>query len=206
MIEPAHLPPEEGPLPAASDPNRDPIVLEDLAAALRLPVLMRKIDRVLARVELSFPFPAEELAFESAPLVPSDGFHEYGLHWRDGGGLLQVFAGMSWGEQGHDPLWEVRVEALPGFDPADIRVSGLHRIAARRAENRFSEWDRFWWEDNREQRYLIGASAACTRFLEEPDPDASAAEYLAGALHSLCRSGALSALLEAARESPSAQP
>lgn len=200
MIEPTPLPPEEEEAGAGAErAPSDPIALEDLAAAVRIPGLYRKINRVLARMRESFGTP-EDFPMEPVSDTPGDAVQEYGLYWQDRGHLLQLFAGMTWGDSGYDPLWEVRVEALPPLNPDWLRAAGLHRLAARRAESRFSEWDHFWHEDKTEERFLVGASAACTRFLEEQDSDGTAAEYLAGALHSLLVSGALQALVQAAAE------
>jgi hypothetical protein len=74
-----------------------------------------------------------------------------------------------------------------------------HQIGARRAGARFSEWDRFWHEEEAASPLLIGASAACTRFLEDEDPERSASDYLGGALYALWASGALDGLLAAVR-------
>ncbi|HEX9794186.1 MAG TPA: hypothetical protein VGC54_09420 [Planctomycetota bacterium] len=200
MIEPSPTPPPAGPDPESlrQEGGADPVVLEDLTAVLRLPGLFRKLDKVLAAVTESFQLP-EDSPFRPHGDGPGDGVHEYGFYWRDPDQLLQLFAGLSWGEAGHDPLWEVRIEALAALDPEQLRAGGLHRIAARRAEGRFSEWDSFWHEDKTRTSYLIGASAAATRFLEEENPDATAAEYLSGAVYALSASGSLGALLEAAR-------
>ncbi len=203
MIEPVPLPPEPPAGEEAPPPGSEAIVLEDLVAVIRLPGVFRKVERVLERMLASFRLP-EDSPFRPWGEGPGDGRLEYGLRWRDTDGLLEVFAGMAWGDQGHDPLWEVRVAALPPVDADRIRRARLHRAAARRAESRFREWDVFWHEDRTEGSFLVGASAACTRFLEENDPDAVAAEYLAGALHALHASGALGALLEVARAHPAA--
>ncbi len=202
MIESSPLPPDppSAPLPR---PEEDPILLEDLAAILRLLPLWRKLDRILAAVVENFRFP-EDSPFRLLSETPSDQRVEYGLRWGEPKGLLQVFAGMSWGDLGHDPLWEVRVEAGSRLDPAPLRLADFPRLAARRADSRFTEWDRFWHEEPARSRYLFGCSAACTRFLEEPDPDRTAAEYLAGALNAIHYSGSLLALLEAAAADPSA--
>lgn len=183
---------------AAGASSDEPVVLEDLVALVRLPGIYRKVDRVLARMRESFRFP-EDSPFLLVDEAPGDGVVEYGLRWRDADERLELFAGLSWGDVGHDPLWEVRIQGLEGVDCAALRRGGLLRMAARRAESRFSEWDRFWHEDQGESSYLIGASAACTRFLEEDHPDVVASDYLADALHALHRSGAIHALLEAAR-------
>ncbi len=198
MIEPTPPPPGSAPapVPAPGTPASEPVVLEDMIAVVRLPTLFRKVDRILERMRSSFSLP-EDSSFRLVSERPADGVHEYGMHWRDEKAHLELFAGMAWGALGHDPLWEVRLQAGPPVDPAALRTSGMLRMAARRAESRFSEWDRFWHEDQAEAGYLIGASAACTRFLEEENPDGTAAEYLAGALHALHRSGALEALREA---------
>ncbi|RMH05325.1 MAG: hypothetical protein D6702_00620 [Planctomycetota bacterium] len=182
-------------------PPDEPVVIEDLAAVVRIPSLQRKIRRILDRMLSSFQFP-EDSPFRLVSPEPGDGVLEYGLRWRDPESGLSLFAGMSWGDGGHDPLWEVRLEAATGTDPGPLRASGLLRMAARRAESRFSEWDRFWHEDQAEAGFLIGASAACTRFLEETNPDGTAAEYLAGALHALHRSGALDAVRSAVLAPP----
>jgi len=200
LIEPVPLsPPEEDPSSGKS-PLPEPVTLEDLAAAVRIPHLFRKVERVLGIVSTSLSS-APALPMQASAGGPADGVRQYGLTWHDEKGLLTLFAGLSWGEEGHDPLWEVRLEAQPGFDPDLLRRGGLHAIAARRAGTRFTEWDRFWHEDTSGKALLLGASAAATRFLEEEDPDATAAEYLSGALYALSASGALGALVQAARES-----
>ncbi len=197
LIEPTPLPPgATPPVSPAGNPAQEPVVLEDMIAVVRLPALFRKVDRILERMTGSFQLPADS-SFTLQDPKPGDGVHEYGLRWTDAKAGLSLFAGMTWGDLGHDPLWEVRLEGGPEVDAAALRSSGMLRMAARRAESRFSEWDRFWHEDQAEAGYLIGASAACTRYLEEQNPDGTAAEYLAGALHALHRSGALSALREA---------
>jgi hypothetical protein len=205
LIEPTPPPGGDPPpvQPAPPSGNEEPVVLEDMIAVVRLPALFRKLDRVLERMAASFTMPADS-PFQAVSSKPADGVHEYGLRWVDPQAGLRLFAGMAWGDLGHDPLWEVRLQAHPDADIASLRSSGMLRMAARRAESRFSEWDRFWHEDQAEPGYLIGASAACTRFLEEANPDAVAAEYLAGALHALHRSGALSALREAFLTGPDA--
>ncbi|MBC8328636.1 MAG: hypothetical protein H8E31_07805 [Planctomycetes bacterium] len=199
MIEPTPPPPGASPAAALDPgaPTAEPVVLEDMIAVVRLPALFRKIDAVLERMLSSFSLP-EDSSFRLASAKAGDGVHEYGLRWTDAEAHLVLFAGMSWGALGHDPLWEVRLQGGPEVGAAALRASGMLRMAARRAESRFSEWDRFWHEDQAEAGYLVGASAACTRFLEEENPDGTAAEYLSGALHALHRSGALQALREAA--------
>lgn len=198
MIEPVPLPPE--PPPAASAlPRTEPVVLEDLAALLRLPTLFEKLDRVLAEVQRQYQAP-EGFPFQLLLPQAGDGVREYGLSWADPQRLLRVFAGMSWGAEGHDPIWEVRVEALPQLDPSTIRAGAFHRIAAKRAETRFSDWDHFWHEDDAKSWLLFGASASCTRFFEEEHPDSTAANYLASALYALQSSGALQAVLALAAQ------
>ena len=86
------------------------------------------------------------------------------------------------------------------IDPARVRNGGFHRIAAKRAETRFSDWDRFWHEDDPKSWLLFGASASCTRFFEEEHPDSTAANYLASALYALQSSGALQAVLALAAQ------
>jgi len=199
VIEPIPLPAPEEDSSSGPTPPPEPIVLEDLAAAIRIPHLFRKVGRVLGIVRASLSS-APALPMQASAGSPGNGVRQYGLTWSDEKGLLALFAGLSWGEEGHDPLWEVRLEAQPGFDPDLLRRGGLHAIAARRAGTRFSEWDQFWHEDAAGKTLLLGASAAATRFLEEEDPDATAAEYLSGALYALSASGALGALVQAARE------
>jgi len=198
VIEPVPLPPSE-PEPALKSPATEPVVLEDLAALLRLPSLFAKLDRVLLVMQANHQFPSD-FPLELLSTQPGDGVREYGLSWSDPQRQMRLFAGITWGTEGHDPIWEVRVELLPPLDPAILRTGGLHRIAARRAESRFSDWDRFWFEDNPKSHILFGASASCTRFFEEPHPDATAANYLASALYALQTSGSLQALLAASRE------
>ncbi|KAA3615164.1 MAG: hypothetical protein DWQ01_00120 [Planctomycetota bacterium] len=182
-------------LPEEPSLRSEPVVLEDLVAAVRLPHLLGKLQRVLTRCRNSFQFPLDY------PMVPlpegaGEGWVDYGMRWADRYGSLLLFAGLSWGQAGHDPVWEVRLQALPGFSPDSLRQNGLHRAAARMAEGHFQEWDRFWHEDRPGETLLLGCSAAATRFLEEPDPDATAADYLAGALYALFASGALKALVD----------
>jgi hypothetical protein len=198
VIEPVPLPPSK-PEPVAKAPSTEPVVLEDLAALIRLPTLFQKLNRVLLLMQANHQF-AEDFPLQQLSTVPGDGIREYGLSWSDPDRQLRLFAGITWGTEGHDPIWEVRVELLPPLDPAILRQNGLHRIAARRAESRFSDWDRFWHDDDVNSHILMGASASCTRFFEEPHPDATAANYLASALYALQASGSLQALLAAIRE------
>lgn len=199
MIEPVPQPAEEPPQPPAS-PGSEPVVLEDLVALLRLPTLFEKLDRVLSEVQRLYQ-PPEDFPFQMLSTQPGDGVREYGLSWSDEDRLLRVFAGITWGTEGHDPIWEVRVEALPPLDAAKLRAGGMHRIAAKRAETRFSEWDRFWHEDSDKSWLLFGASASCTRFFEEEHPDRTAANYLSSALYALQSSGSLQAMLDLAKNS-----
>lgn len=198
MIEPVPQP-SEPPPPEPAAPRTEPIVLEDLAALIRLPSLFEKLERVLLDVQRQYQAP-EGYPFQLITPRAGDGVREYGLSWTDPQHLLRVFAGMSWGAEGHDPIWEVRVEALPALDPTRIRAGNFHRIAAKRAETRFSDWDRFWHEDDPKAWLLFGASASCTRFFEEENPDATAANYLASALYALQSSGALQAVLALASQ------
>jgi hypothetical protein len=94
----------------------------------------------------------------------------------------------------------VRVEAGSPALAEALRAGNWHRLAARRAESRFSDWDKFWHEDLDSAGPLLGASAAVTRFFEEENSERMAADYLAGAFYALHASGALSALLEVARQ------
>jgi hypothetical protein len=204
VIEPVP-PPDPAPRePLAKDPLMEPIVLEDLVTVIRLPALFKKLDRILAHVLQLYQFP-DDYPFEILSTRASDGIHEYGISWSDKKRLLRIFAGMCWGTEGHDPIWEARVECLSPGGAEPIKQQDLHRMAARRADGRFSEWDRFWSEDESSSEVLIGASAACSRFFEEAKPDQVAAEYLAGALHAMQASGALLALLEAAQVFESAK-
>ena len=197
MIQPAPQPPSD-PVPGAPKDQGEPIVLEDLAAVVRLPALYRKVRRVLDVALDSFR-PPSDAPMQLVEEEPGDGVHEYGWHWRDDDDLLQLFVGMSWTEQGHDPIWEVRVEAADTGVAEQVRLTRWHQIGARRAGARFSEWDRFWHEEDAQSPLLVGASAACTRFLGDEDPERSASEYLAGALYALWASGATDGLLAAAR-------
>ena len=173
-------------------------MLEDLAAVVRLPALHRKLRRVLDAALHSFR-PPSDAVLRPIAADPTDGVNEYGWSWCDGDGLLRLFLGMSWSDQGHDPIWEVRVEALRPGVAEQVRATRWHQISARRAGARFSEWDRFWHEEDSKSPLLIGASAACTRFLEDEDPDRAAADYLGGALYALWASGAVDGLVAAAR-------
>ncbi|MGB0951968.1 MAG: hypothetical protein ACPG31_01970 [Planctomycetota bacterium] len=206
MIEPSPQSPSEPQRSATSStPQADPIVLEDLAAAIRIPGFFKRLHRVLARGYEVFHLPQDAPLSLVSP-EPGDGVVEYGFRWVDPQGLLQVFGGMSWGDQGHDPIWEVRVEATSVELAAILRAGHWHRLAARRADSRFSEWDRFWQEEEPTATLLFGASAAATRFLEEEDPEGTAARYLAGALYAMHASGALSALLEVAKDAVGGSP
>jgi len=198
VIEPVPLPSSE-PDPPAEEQRVEPVVLEDLVALIRLPNLFQKLDRVLNNVRALYQAP-EEYPFQLIDPQPGDGMREYGLSWVDEQRLIRVFAGITWGNEGHDPIWEVRVEALPPLDPEKIRGQGMHRIAARRAESRFSEWDRFWHDEDSKGWLLFGTSASCTRFFEEENPDHTAAIYLSSALYALQSSGALQAILAVAQE------
>jgi len=184
---------------SANPLGADAIVLEDLAAIMRVPDFLRRVRRVLDRAFAVYRLP------DDAPLnlisnTPGDGMLDFGFRWSDRQGLMQVFLGMSWGELGHDPIWEVRVEANSVDLANHLRAGNWHRLAARRADSRFSEWDRFWQEDEPTSVLLFGASAAATRFFEEEEPERMAADYLAGALYSLFASGAVPAILEVAKE------
>ncbi len=197
MIEPSPELPSEPQRIVASGSQPDPIVLEDLVALIRLPGVFQRLRRVLDRTRLQFALPSDS-PFRPLEGAASQGVLEYGDHWTDRCQLLRLFVGMSWGDQGHDPIWEVRVEANTVELADRLRLGNWHQLAARRAEARFSEWDRFWHEDAKGNRLLLGASAAATRFLEENDPEQTAADYLSGALYSLHASGALEALLAVA--------
>lgn len=200
MIEPAEPPP--GDPPAAPDPSPErlePLLLEDLVALVRLPTLFRRIAAVIDRALLHFDLPADS-PFTLERMQPGDGVSEYGLSWRDPDGRLRLFLGMSWQEQGQDPAWEVRVEASAPAIARRLHAARWPQLCARRAESRFTEWDRFWHEEDPKSRTLLGASAAATRFLEDEEPESSAAEYLGGALYALHASGALHALREAAAD------
>ena len=200
MIEPATpLPGEPLPAPESGIERLEPILLEDLVAVVRLPGFFRKIQAVIERALAEFSLP-EDSAFVRENAFPGDGIIEYGLHWSDREGLLRIFLGLSWLEQGHDPAWEVRIEARGEAVARALRLRRWHQLCARRAESRFTEWDRFWHEDEPKALILLGASAACTRFFEDEEPEASAAEYLGGAFYALHASGALHALLQAARD------
>lgn len=200
MIEPATpLPGEPPPAPESGIERLEPILLEDLVAVVRLPVFYRKVQAVIERALIEFDLPSDS-AFIRESARPGDGIIEYGLSWTDRSGLLRIFLGMSWLEQGHDPAWEVRVEARTESVARALRLRRWHQLCARRAESRFTEWDRFWHEDEPKALILLGASAACTRFFEDEEPEASASEYLGGAFYALHASGALHALLQAARD------
>lgn len=204
MIEPVP-PPDPAPQePVARDPQVEPIVLEDLVTVIRLPALFKKLDRILANVLQLYQFP-DDYPFKILSTCASDGIHEYGISWSDEKRLLRIFAGMCWGAEGHDPIWETRVECLSPGSAAPLKQQELHRMAAKRSDGRFSEWDRFWSEDQSGKEILFGASAACSRFFEETKPDQVAAEYLASALHAMQASGALLALLEATQVFKSAK-
>lgn len=199
MIEPAALPPGDPPAAPDSGPDRlEPLLLEDFVALVRLPTLFRRIDAVIRRALLQFELPNDS-PFQLESAQPADGVVEYGLRWSDARGRLRLFLGMSWLEQGNDPAWEVRVDAGAETIARSLHARRWPLLCARRAESRFTEWDRFWHEEDVKSLTLLGASAAATRFLEDEEPEASAAEYLGGALYALHASGALHALLEAAR-------
>lgn len=194
--------PPAGDAPPAPEPGPerlDAILLEDLAAVVRIPTFFRKIEAVIDRALLEFDLPQDSPFLRESPR-PGDGVVEYGLAWSDREGLLRVFLGMCWLEQGHDPAWEVRIEARSEGVARLLRRRRWHQLCARRAESRFTEWDRFWHEDDAASLALLGASAACTRFFEDEEPETSASQYLGGAFYALHASGALHALLQAARE------
>lgn len=174
-------------------------MLEDLAALVRLPMLLPRIQRVLDRARGMFQLPSDS-PFLLLDKNPGDGRLEFGYRWMDRDQLVGVFMGMAWGDQGHDPAWEVRMESPQLALVQAMRAADLHRIAARRADSRFSGWDRFWHEDHAQNGLLIGATAPVTRFFEEANPEHTAAEYLSGAFYALHGSGALQALLEVARQ------
>ncbi|MDA0667241.1 MAG: hypothetical protein O3A95_03515 [Planctomycetota bacterium] len=200
MIEPSpHKSSESQRSTSAKPLSEDAIVLEDLAAAIRIPSLFRRVRHVLARAFSIYHLP-DDSPFQLTSANPGNGEVDFGFRWMDPQGLLQIFLGMCWGEEGHDPIWEVRVEATSVDLAAHLRTQHWHRLAARRADSRFSEWDRFWQEEEPTTTLLFGASAAVTRFFEEEYPERKAADYLAGALYALYASGAVTAILEVAKE------
>jgi hypothetical protein len=200
VIEPATPPPAETPpAPDAGADRIEPILLEDLAAVVRIPTFLRKVEGVLERALHEFDLPPDSPFVRESPR-PGDGVVEYGYAWTDRSRLLRIFLGMSWFEQGHDPAWEVRVEARDERVARTLRLRRWQQLCARRAESRFTEWDRFWHEDEAKALPLLGASAAVTRFFEDDEPEVAAAQYLGGAFYALHASGALLALLQAARE------
>lgn len=200
MIEPSPQKSSEPQRSTSANPlSEDAIVLEDLASVIRIPNLFRRVRRVLDRAFAIYHLP-EDSPFALTSTAPGNGETDFGYRWIDGQGLIQLFLGMAWGEKGHDPIWEVRVEADSTDLATHLRAGHWHRLAARRADSRFSEWDRFWQEDEPTATLLFGASAAVTRFFEEEDPERMAADYLAAALYSLHASGAVTAILEVARE------
>jgi len=203
VIEPAAPPPGDPPAAPDSGPDRlEPLLLEDFVALVRLPTLFRRVDAVIQRALLHFELPSDS-PFRLESERASDGVVEYGLRWSDAHGRLRIFLGMSWLEQGNDPAWEVRMDAGNARIAAALHARRWPHLCARRAESRFTEWDRFWHEEDLKSLTLLGASAAATRFLEDEEPEASAAEYLGGAFYALHASGALHALLEAARAAES---
>lgn len=174
-------------------------MLEDLAAIMRIPDFLRRVRRVLDRAFAIYQ-PPDGTPLTLVSSSPGDGVVDFGFRWSDPQSLIQVFLGLSWGELGHDPIWEVRVEANSADLANHLRAGNWHRLAARRADSRFNEWDRFWQEDEPTSCLLFGASAAATRFFEEEDPERMAADYLAAALYSLIATGAVPAILEVAKE------
>lgn len=205
MIEPSSELPSEPQRILASGTNADPMVLEDLVALIRIPGMFQRIRRVLDRARLQFALPADS-PFRPMAASSAQGVTEFGDRWCDVEQNLMLFMGMSWGDQGHDPIWEVRLES-PSIPLADaLRSGGWARLASRRADSRFSEWDRFWHEEAKGVPLLLGASAAVTRFFEETDAEQTAADYLSGALYSLHASGALDALLAVAQSQSDATP
>lgn len=174
------------------------MVLEDLVALIRLPGMFARIRRVIDRARLQFALPSDSPFRAMAP-TSAQGVTEFGDRWSDDGHHLMLFLGMTWGDQGHDPIWEVRIEATSVPLADALRNGGWTQLAARRAESRFSEWDRFWQEESKGEPLLLGASAAVTRFFEETDAEQTAADYLSGALYSLHASGALDAILGVAQ-------
>lgn len=198
MIEPSSELPSEPQRILASGTNVDPMVLEDLVALIRLPGMFQRIRRVMDRARLQFALPSDS-PFRAMEPTNAQGVTEFGDRWCDEGHHLMLFLGMTWGDQGHDPIWEVRIEATSVPLADALRNGGWTQLAARRAESRFSEWDRFWQEESKGVPLLLGASAAVTRFFEETDAEQTAADYLSGALYSLHASGALDALLAVAQ-------
>jgi len=174
-------------------------VLEDLAALLRLPTLFPRITKVLNHARAIFQLP-NDAPFLLVDPNPGTGTHDWGYRWMDKNNLLMVFMGLSWGHQNCDPLWEVHVQCCDPKIAEMMRAGDWQVHAARRAETRFSEWDKFWHEDLAGTGVLLGTSAAATRFFEEESSEQMAAEYLGGAFYALHASGALQALLEVARQ------
>jgi len=200
VIEPSPQPPAEPQRSVPTEyPRTNPIVLEDLAAVMRIPTLFQRVKKVLDHARATFALP-DDAPFLLVDPQPSDGRLEYGYRWMDNQNLLCVFVGMVWGDQGKDPVWEVRVETSSPELAEMLRAGNWHRLAARRAESRFSDWGKFWHEDLAGSASMLGASAAVTRFMEEDNAEHMAAEFLAGAFYALLASGALSALLEVAKQ------
>lgn len=200
VIEPSpQLPAKPQSSPYSEQPRTDPIVLEDLVALVRLPGLFTRVAKVLDRARAIFQLPIDS-PFMLVDSEPGDGRVDFGYRWMDRNNLLMVFVGMAWGDQSRDPTWEVRVETSNPALAEMLRAGNWHHLAARRAESRFSDWDKFWHEDLAGTGLLLGASAAVTRFFEEENSECLAAEYLAGAFYALHASGALQALLEVARQ------
>ncbi len=174
-------------------------MLEDLAAVTRIPALFQRLTKVLDHARAVFVLPDDAL-FILVDHQPGDGVVEYGYRFMDKSNLLCVFVGMAWGDQSKDPVWEVRVEAGSPELAEMLRSGNWHRLVARRAESRFSDWGKFWHEDLAGSSLMLGASAAVTRFMEEDNAEHMAAEFMAGAFYALFASGALSALLEVAKQ------
>ncbi len=199
MIEPAEPEPDVPEKVKPSVAGTDPLLIEDLASLIRLPIVAPKIEKIVRMAQAAFD-PPDDYPLQPVEDVPSWKPNELGINWADPDSLIKIFCGLHWGMRGQDPMWEVRLETIPPLLPDSFRLGGLNRIAAKRAESRFREWDRFWHEEGPGNPVLLGASAPCTRFFEQDNPDCSAAEYLGGALHALQVSGAILALLDAARE------
>lgn len=206
MIEPSPQKTSEPQRPSpAKSLSEDAIVLEDLAAAMRIPSFFRRVRRVLARAFSVYHLP-EDSPFQLVSTTPGHGEVDLGFRWMDSQGFVQIFLGMTWGEQGQDPIWEARVDANSTDLASHLRAHHWHRLAARRADSRFSQRGRFWLEDEPTTATLFGTSAAVTRFFEEENPERMAADYLAGALYALHASGAVTAILEVAREAVGGGP
>ena len=102
MIEPVEPDPETAEAVKPASPRTDPILLEDLASLVRIPILVPKVEQVLRMARAAFN-PPEDYPLQPGAETPSLRPTEFGVDWTDADRLLRIFCGLHWGMKGHDP-------------------------------------------------------------------------------------------------------